>query len=54
MRNMVYVYCYDSQNNPYRYGCLYASIEQRDNPEYRSKPVAVGYEGKRGVVAAAS
>jgi len=33
---------------------FYASIEQRDNPEYRNKAVAVGYSGTRGVVAAAS
>ncbi len=33
---------------------FYASIEQRDFPEYRGKPLAVGYSGARGVVSAAS
>ncbi|WP_280778463.1 DNA polymerase IV [Parabacteroides sp. PM5-20] len=33
---------------------FYASIEQRDHPEYRGKPIAVGHGETRGVVAAAS
>jgi DNA polymerase IV len=33
---------------------FYASVEQRDNPALKGKPVAVGYPAKRGVVVAAS
>ena len=33
---------------------FYASIEQRDNPDLRGRPLAVGHGAKRGVVVAAS
>ena len=33
---------------------FFASVEQRDNPELRGKPIAVGFDGTRGVVSTAS
>ena len=33
---------------------FYAAVEQRDNPELKGKPIAVGHDPERGVVATAS
>lgn len=33
---------------------FFASVEQRDHPEYQGKPIAVGFDGPRGVVSTAS
>ena len=33
---------------------FFAAIEQRDHPELRGKPLLIGHDGPRGVVATAS
>lgn len=33
---------------------FFASVEQRDHPEWRGLPLAVGFDGPRGVVSTAS
>ena len=34
--------------------CFYAAIEQRENPDLVGKPIAVGGDGRRGVLCTAS
>ncbi len=34
--------------------CFYAAVEELDHPEYRGKPLAVGGEGRRGVLTTAN
>ena len=34
--------------------CFFAAVEELDNPSLKGKPVAVGHDAERGVVATAS
>jgi hypothetical protein len=43
-----------AKNHSRGHGCLYASVEQRDDPQLRGKPVIVAWQGSRSVVCAAS
>ena len=47
-----------SENHPYRYGCLFASVEERDNPELAKHPLVIARHpsdtGGRGVVTTAN